>query len=258
MRAWIIAMVAIGIAATAAAQTPPSPPPAPAPPPVRRPAPDFYFGRPAGAVAIRGGWLFSRASSDWYDFVTDQLTLNRRDFNAPAIAADIGITVTDRVQAVAGFDFNEASTGSEYRRFVDNNRQPINQSTTMRQASVTGGVRYALITPGRRVSSLAWIPRTITPYVAAGGGAVWYSVSQVGDFVDFVDFSVFSDVFKSDGWTPEAHAGGGVDVRVARRIFATVDARYRWAAGGLSQQWVDFDPVDLSGLRLSAGINVPF
>ena len=255
MRAWIIALIAIVVTAgSASAQSPPS---APAPS-VRRSAPDFYFGRPAGSVAIRGGWLFSRASSDWYDFVTDQLTLNRRDFNAPAIAGDLGITVTDRLQAVAGFDFNQTSTTSEYRHFVDNNRQPINQSTKMQQASVTGGVRYTLVSPGRRISSLAWIPRTITPYVAAGGGAVWYSVSQVGDFVDFVDFSVFTDVLKSDGWAPEAHAGGGVDVRVMRRIFATVDARYRWAAGGLSQQWVDFKPVDLSGLRLSAGINVPF
>jgi hypothetical protein len=255
MRAWIIALIAIVVtAASASAQSPPSQPA----PSVRRSAPDFYFGRPAASIAVRGGWLFARASSDWYDFVTDQLTLNRRDFNAPAIATDVGITVTDRLQAVAGFDFNQTSTTSEYRHFVDNNRQPINQSTKMQQASVTGAIRYALVSPGRRISSLAWIPRTVTPYVAAGGGAVWYSVSQVGDFVDFVDLSVFTDVLKSDGWTPEAHAGGGVDVRVMRRIFATVDARYRWAAGGLSQQWVDFKPVDLSGLRVSAGINVPF
>jgi hypothetical protein len=259
MRAWIITLFAIVVAATsAAAQAPPSSPPTPAPSPVRRPAPDFYFGRPAGAVAIRGGWLFSRASSDWYDFVTDQLTLNRRDFNAPAFAADVGMTMTDRLQATVGVDFNQASTTSEYRRFVDNNRQPINQSTKMKQASVTGGVRYALTAPGRRISSLAWIPHTVTPYVTAGGGAVWYSLSQTGDFVDFVDLSVFTDVLHSDGWAPEAHAGGGVDVRVLRRVFATFDARYRWAAAGLSRQWVNFDPVDLSGLRLSAGINVPF
>jgi hypothetical protein len=84
---------------------------------------------------------------------------------------------------------------------------------------------------------------------------MWFQLYQYGDFVDYVDMSVFSEVFDSKGWTPSAHVFGGVDVRVLRRAYVTFDARYTWASGDLGRDWIDFDPIDLSGLRLSAGFN---
>jgi len=230
----------------------------PTPPLATRSTPDFLFGRPMGSVSIRGSWLFARSGSDWYSFVTDQLTLNRRDFNAPGVVGEVAIALNDRLEAVAGVDFSRSGQESEYRHFVDNNRQPINQHTDLRQANITGSLKFSLVNRGRGISQLAWIPRTVTPYVGAGGGMLWYQLRQAGDFVDFVDLSVFTDAFESQGWTPTAHVLGGVDVRVARRLYVTFDARYRWAAADLSSQWVSFDPIDLSGVRLSAGINVPF
>ena len=58
------------------------------PAPIQKPrkSPDFLFGRPDGSIGIRGNWVFSRAGSDWYDFVTKQLTVERGDFNGPEFA----------------------------------------------------------------------------------------------------------------------------------------------------------------------------
>lgn len=225
------------------------------PPPPQRPAPDFLFGRPSGTLGLRVGWWASRSSSDWYDFVTDQLTLDRKNFNGPGIGTDLGITITPRLDVMVGFDYSQNTTPSEYRRFVDNNRLPIEQSTLLRGANISGGIKFALTERGREVGRLAWVPRKFVPYVGAGGGAMWFQVRQSGDFVDYVDLSVFTDVFESTGWTPTAHAFGGVDVRVLRRAYVTFDARYTWASGDLGPDWIDFDPIDLSGLRLSAGFN---
>jgi hypothetical protein len=224
----------------------------------QREAPDFLFGRPVGSFSIRGSRLFARAGSDWYDFVSDQLTLRKKDFNSPAFAADVAIAVTPRLDAVGGVEFSQASRGSEYRHMVDNNRLPIEQTTRLRQANVTAGIRLALTERGRQVSSLVWVPRTVTPYVAAGGGMMHFDLQQSGDFVDFVDLSVFTDVFRSKGWAPTAHAGAGVDVKLTRRIYATVDGRYLWAAGDLGRDWIDFDKIDLAGFRMSAGVNLLF
>jgi hypothetical protein len=244
----------------AAAQDQPQASQAAAQLPAPRRSPDFFFGRPMGAVAVRGTWSLSRAGSDWYDFVTDQLTLNRSDFNAPGIAGDLAVTLTDRMDAVIGVDYSRMNATSEYRRFVDNNRQPINQTTRLQQVHVTGSLRLALTDRGRSVSTLAWVPRKVTPFVSAGAGMVYYDLKQSGDFVDALDprLAVFSDVFYSEGWAPTAHVSGGVDVRVAKRLFTSFEGRYRWAKADLARQWIDFDPIDLSGLRLSAGINVPF
>jgi hypothetical protein len=96
------------------------------------------------------------------------------------------------------------------------------------------------------------------PYVGAGGGAYWFQLKQRGDFVDFVDLSVFGDVFQASGWTPSAHVFGGTDIQLYRRLFLSLEGRYIWAAGNMGAEWVDFDPIDLSGFRIGTGINVLF
>ena len=223
--------------------------------PAPRPAPDFLFGQPDGTIGIRAGWLTNRSGSDWYDFVTDQLTLDRKNFNGPEFGTDVGISLKPRLDLMISFDYSQSTTASEYRRYVDNNRLPIEQTTRLRSAIISGGLKFALTERGREVGRLAWVPRKVVPFVGAGGGAMWFQVHQDGDFVDYVDLSVFTDVFESKGWSPSAHVLGGVDVRVLRRAYVTLDARYIWASGDLGADWIDFDPIDLSGFRVSVGFN---
>ena len=250
MRVWVPLILVLLTAGAASAQSA-----AQNPSPVSRPSPDFLFERPSGSVGIRGSWVLGRNGSDWYDFVSNQLTIEPNDFNSPGIGIDGTITLTSRVDITIGFDYGQSTTDSEYRDYVDNNRLPIEQETLLRNANIGGGFRYALAERGRDVGRLAWVPRKFVPYVGAGGGMMWYQLRQTGDFVDYMDLSVFPDVFQSEGWTPSIHVLGGVDVRVLRRAYMSFDARYLWAKGDLGRDWIDFDPIDLSGLRLSVGIN---
>jgi hypothetical protein len=229
-------------------------------PPAQTPrrSPDFLFGHPDGSIAVRGSWIFSQGGSDWYDFVTDQLTIDRGAFNAPAVTFEVGFFVTPRVDVLAGIDFSSTSTNSEYRHLVDNNRLPITQQTELRGTTISGSVKYALMARGREVGSVAWVPTTLVPYVGAGGGAHWFGLTQRGDFVDYVDLSVFPDVFESSGWSPSAHVFGGADIKLNRRLYLNIEARYEWTDGELDAQWIGFDPIDLSGLRIGTGINVVF
>jgi hypothetical protein len=222
-----------------------------------RPA-DFLFGRPRGSVGVRGGWVFARAGSDLFTFVTERLTIDKSDFNAPAISADVAVALSSRAEAVVGFEFSRASTVSEYRDFVDNEGLPITQETALTEMNLGGSIRLTLLPRGREVSRLAWVPRRFVPYVGGGGGALWYQFKQSGDFVDFVDLSVFSDEFESSGWTPSLHAFGGFDMRLRPRLFLTVEGRYVWADAELSRDFVDFEEIDLAGFRLAAGVNILF
>ena len=218
--------------------------------------PDFLFGQPRGSLGLHGSWVFARSGSDLFDFVTRQLTLDKSDFSGPGIGADTTVNFLPRLAAQFGFEWSRKTTGSEYRAFTDNNSLPINQDTTLKVVHLTAGVRYALANPGIDVSRFAWVPRRVVPYVGAGGGAVYYDFLQRGDFVDFQDLSVFPDVFQSKGWAPSAHAFGGVDIKLYRALFATMEGRYWYAHAKLGSDFVGFDPIDLSGFRISAGINV--
>jgi hypothetical protein len=255
MRLWLPAFFVL-LAGTA--QAAPGEQDSPAPVQTPRRNPDFLFGRPDVSLGIRGDWVFSRGGSDWYDFVTDQFTIDDGAFNAPGITFELGFSVTPKIDVVGGIDFSSTSTSSEYRDLVDNNRLPITQTTELWGTRISGSLKYALVPRGRDVGSLAWVPNTVVPYVGAGGGAHWFRLRQQGDFVDYQDLSIFTDVFRSSGWSPSAHVFGGADIRVYRRLYLTVEARYEWASGDLGADWIDFDPIDLSGLRVGTGINVVF
>jgi hypothetical protein len=224
----------------------------------RQAAPDFLFGRPRASLGIRGSWTVARAGSDWYDFVSDTLTVERSDFRAAGVAGDVGVALTPRLDLVFGADYAGRTTPSEYRNFVDNDRLPILQATELRQASITGGVRFALASRGREVGSFAWIPHRWVPYVGGGAGVLYYQVRQSGDWVDIQDLSIFPDVFESNGWTPVAYLNGGLDLQLVRRLYLTFDARYQWAESELDGVWQGFEPLDLASVRLSTGINIVF
>ena len=249
MRFWLALLFISVVAAPAAGQQPP---------PTPRPSPDFLFSAPDGSVAFRGSWLFARAGSDWYEFVSDHLTLESDDFNAPGFGLDVSVAVAPRLDVQFGLDYSNARVSSEYRDFVDNNRLPISQFTRLRELNLSGNIKIALTERGREIGRFAWVPRRLVPYAGAGGGVIWFDVKQTGDFVDFVDLSIFTDVFQSRGWTPSAQVFGGIDLRVFKRLYVMFDGRYLWAAGELGRDWIDFDPIDLAGFRLSGGINVVF
>ena len=63
---------------------------------------------------------------------------------------------------------------------------------------------------------------------------------------------------RQDGQGLGGEVFGGLDVRVFKRMYATVDGRYLWADADLQRDWIDFEPIDLTGFRLSGGINFVF
>ncbi len=221
-------------------------------------SPDFMLGRPRASIGVRGEWLVASAGSDIYDFVTKQLTLEKSSFNAPGFGAELGIVVLPRLDIVAGFDIAKSTTPSEYREFVDNKLLPIQQTTSLKQMNVFGEVKFAVLPRGRAVSRYAWIPSTIVPYVGAGGGLTNYEFTQNGDFVDFADYSVFTESFRSSGWEPTAHVLAGADLQVYKSLFMSFEGRYTWANATMDPDFISFEPMDLGGFRFGAGFHVVF
>ena len=230
----------------------------PAGPTIDVPRRDYMLGRAHGSVAVRGTWLFASTGSDIYDFVTEQLTLEKKAFNAPSLDIEADVALTPRLDVGGGFQFSSTSKGSEYRHFEDNAGLPIEQTTSLKQFGIGASAKYALVPRGRRVSRFAWVPRSVVPYVGAGAGLQKYELVQQGDYVDAETLRVFSDTFRSEGWAPSAHAFGGVDVQAYRQLYVTAEARYVWSSADLEADFVGFDPIDLSGFRCGAGIRLVF
>ena len=233
-------------------------------------SPDFLVGRPHAAIGVRGNWLMATAGSDIYDFVSEHLTIEKSDFNTSTFATDLSIYATPRLDIVGGFEAAKSEIPSEYRGYSEtvggsNTTIPIQQVTELQQMHFTGSVKFGLLPRGRQISRLAWIPRTVVPYVGAGAGVTRYMFRQTGDFVDFATedraagtFRIFTDVFQSRGWAPSVHAFGGADILVFQRLYFTLEGRYTSVYADLDQDFIDFEPMDLSGFRFGAGINFVF
>ena len=224
-----------------------------------QPSPDFLFGSPKGMVGVRSGWVFARADSDLFSFVQQHLTIDRKDFNAPAIGVDVEIAMAPRASAIIGFDFARKSKNSEYRDFVDNQRLPISQTSRLTELNLSASVKVPITPRGREISSRAFIPAAATPYVGAGAGLLRYEFLQFGDFIDVntAKMEIFEATLRSSGWTPSAHIFGGVDVRVHKRLYLSGEARYLWSNATPGADF-DFDSIDLAGLRATAGVHYMF
>jgi len=226
------------------------------------PAADFLIGSPRVSVGARGSWFMASTGSDIFDFITNEFTLEKKNFNTGSFNADFGVAVNDRLEILGGIDLNSVNQPSEDRDeeelLSNGTRVPIMQSTEMEQFNLLISAKFAVIPRGRSISKLAWIPNTFVPYVGAGFGYGKYNFRQNGDFVDFVDKHIFSDTFRSDGWAPVMQAFAGTDIQMYKRLLLTIEGRYSWSHADLSTDFIDFDPIDLGGLRFGAGIRFGF
>jgi opacity protein-like surface antigen len=218
----------------------------------------FLFRQPSGAVVIRGGFDFASAGSDVFDFITEHLTVDHRDFSGPSFVFDVTYKLSPRFDVVFGLATSGSTTHSEFRHFIDNNDLPIEQTTSFHRVPLTASLRVYLTPPGRAVGRYAWVPRRVAPYVGGGGGAMWYRLRQEGSFVDFDTLSVFDARLESDGWAPTLQGFAGTEISLSPRFAVSVEGRYQWAHADLSADYSGFDRIDLSGFSLTAGIAIRY
>lgn len=218
----------------------------------------FLFGAPSGSITLRGGWALARAKSDLFTFTTQNLTLNRSDFSSPDLEADLAFGITQRTQIVFSSGLSGMNKESEFRNFIDNSNNPINQSTSFRRVPLTVSVKRYLTAPGRSIGRFAWIPNRFATYVGVGGGAMYYKFRQAGDFIDFSNSNVFSSIYESSGWTNTEHVLAGFDYSLGPRFALNTEARYQFANAKLSNDFSGFERLDLSGLSTTIGFAIRY
>jgi hypothetical protein len=215
---------------------------------------DFLLGKPKGFLWLHTGLFFPRADSDLFDMITSELTLEKNDFRAWDFGLDFGFHLYDRIDLVFHYDYLDRSADSEFRDYVDEQNLPITQKTSFSQSSITAGIKYSFRQRGRQLSEYAWLPSRIVPFAECGIGTLNYSFKQNGDFVDYTTLEIFPATLKSSDWAAVGYLGGGTDIYLLRNTYLTVDLRYSWASHELDRDFTGFDDIDLSGLRVTAGV----
>lgn len=218
----------------------------------------FLFATPRGNLTVRASYAGASARSDLFSFTTDQLMLRRRDFSGVGAELEWGFALAARTQLVVASAYSGASKQSEFRRFVDQNNNPIRQTTTFQRVPITVGVRQYLTSPGRGIGAFAWVPAKFVPFLGVSAGAMWYRFRQNGDFIDFNTSEVFPSTLVSSGWTPAVRASAGTEYSLSPKFALTAQGAYLWSNARLSSDFSGFHRIDLSGLSASVGLTVRY
>ena len=217
----------------------------------------FLFEKPAFQVGLNVGYSVAHAGGPVLNHARDQLTLGRKDFDAPTVGVEFAVRVGDRFDVALDFKFSKSDVLSEMRDWVDLDNLPIEQTTAFTRMPLTVSGRFYLRDRGRAVSRLAWIPVKLAPFLGAGAGVTWYRFKQTGDFVDIETLDILNFTIESKGLGTTAHALAGVEISMSPRFLWTLEGRYTFGYATTDYSF-NYDNLDLSGFQATIGVSARF
>ena len=218
----------------------------------------YLLKQPRVTLKFESGYAFQRANGDIFDFVTEEHTLGRRDFDAPYFGAEFGFRVSEQLDIALSIGFQESSQESEFREWVDEDDLPITQENGLSQLPATIGVKYYPVPRGRALGRFAWVPRTLTPFFSGSIGLVSYDFEQIGEFIDYESLDIFYDDFVSEGEAFLARASAGLNISISPQFLFSLEGRYNWADANMDGDYFGFDPINLDGFQVLGGLAVRF
>jgi hypothetical protein len=172
-------------------------------------------------------------------------------FRTGKIFGEWNVAFGDRLEVGVGLGYHRKTVLSLYRDLYNENGSDIEQDIRLRVIPLTGVVRFM---PFGRAGDFQ-------PYVGAGLGILNWRYSEVGEFVDTTDFTIFEDRFVANGTTAGPLLLGGIRVPLGGDIYAlTLEGLYQWGAGDTGGFDAGFlgDKIDLGNGQFNLGFLIRF
>lgn len=206
------------------------------------------------SVNLGVGWFMVRGEDSRGDddvLVQDlqSLAFEIKDFNGPLVNGEWLIGFGDRIEVGFGAGFYQRSVPSVYAEFVDSDGTEIEQDLKLRIVPLTATVKFLPI--GRAGD--------FQPYVGGGAALLNWKYSEIGEFVDFGDGSIFRDSYVASGNTVAPILFGGVRVPVSGDVFAfNGELRWQGGKGDTTDTGLLADEIDLGGFSFIGSFQIRF
>jgi opacity protein-like surface antigen len=205
------------------------------------------IGISVGGFFVRG--LDSRDANDTILADHSSLAFDIKDFNNVSVGGEWLVGLGDYLEAGVGAGFYQKSVPTVYRGFTNTNGSEIEQDLKLRIVPLTATVRFLPIGRG-----------SVEPYVGVGVGAFNWRYSEIGQFVDFSDNSIFADRFIAKGTALGPVVLAGLRAPVADVLSIGGELRWQKATGdtgGLDQGFLG-EKIDLGGWNAAVTLHVRF
>jgi hypothetical protein len=190
----------------------------------------------------------TRVSNDVLLTDLNYLWFDLRDLRGATVSADWSVLLGNYLEVGAGVGAYERTVPAVWADSTWDDGSDIRSDLKLRIVPVTAMVK--LLPLG------AW--RTIQPYVGGGLNVYFWRYSEIGDFVDLTDRSIYSARYIGNGTAVGPVGIAGVRARVSRNATIGVEGRYQWGEGKLSTNDFLADRIDLGGSSVLATFGYRF
>jgi hypothetical protein len=208
------------------------------------------FALPSQSVNLKAGLFIPSLSSDLWDINLSNLAFEKADLQNANLSAEFEFFLNRFASFGLEIGNYSRTRYTQYRDYEYNDGTPIYQNVALEITPIEALFTFYML--GHRT--------TFSPYLAVGGGIYVWKYEQWGDFIDFSDPSlpINEGYAVTKAVTPGFSARVGFLFRPQRMLGFSIEGKYQYAKGSLSGDFADFEPLDLSGLTLSAGIHIYF
>ena len=188
---------------------------------------------------INNDVLLTDLSYLWFDL---------RDLKGATVSADWSVLLGNYFEVGAGAGVYERTIPAVWADSTWDDGSDIQSNLKLRIVPLTAMVKVLPLG--------AW--RTIQPYVGGGINVYFWRYSEIGDFVDLTDNSIYSERYIGTGTAVGPVAIAGVRARVSRNATLGIEGRYQWGEGKLSTDQFLSDRIDLGGSSVLATFGYRF
>jgi opacity protein-like surface antigen len=167
----------------------------------------------------------------------EYLSFDVRDLRGATVSADWSFLLGEHIELGIGAGYYQRRMPSVWTELVYDDGSDIEQEITLRIVPVTAMVKFLPLGGSRSVQ----------PYIGVGGSVYFWHYSEIGDFVDLTDDSIYSEQYVGNGTSFGPVGMAGVRFRVSQNATFGAEGRYQWGKGTLSTDSFLSDRIDLGG-----------
>lgn len=169
-----------------------------------------------------------------------------KEFNGANVNGEFFVPVGDRFEAAGGIGFYRRTVVSVYDTVTFPGGADIFQDLKLRIIPITGTIKFLPL--GRDAA--------VQPYVGGGIAAFIWRYSEIGNFVDTSDRTIFSARYIGDGTSVGPVVLGGVRVPITDHFMTGGEVRWQKAEGTLPADQDFLAPkIDLGGWTFSWNVS---
>jgi len=180
----------------------------------------------------------------------NSLVFKISDFNGFTFGGEWLYGVNEYLEVGAGVNYFQNSAHSYYADVVNTDQTNIRQDLQLRIVPITATVRFLPI--GRSAP--------VQPFVGGGIGIFPWKYSEVGEFVDFSDGTIFRDRFIADGTAVGPVILAGVRFPIGDALTTGVEFRWQKAEGDTKPEESGLlaPKIDLGGWTTAWNMHIRF